>query len=201
MKDLLFVDFETTGLDPFVDEVVEISMLRKSHDEIVNGDFSIDDVHMIRVMPEHPERAFMIPPGMKMSAAHINGFSVERWREERYLHQLHTWEQAIHESIQYMYNTKWCGMNAQFDYFFYLSLNCRNRVISPKLGDYHLLDLLSIGHIMLANDQISKLSLDNMLEYFDFRRSSEIHTSIEDVYLSAALYQMLSKYTSIDIPF
>lgn len=190
MQDLVFVDFETTGLDAFEDEVVEMSIMRLSHEQLMNVDalehaFTMDDVQTYRMMPDNPERAFRVPLGMKCSAADINGFDVDKWQDESDRYPLYSWSQIMDLTAPLFKDAKWCGMNAQFDYFFFLNMCRLHKIFPPPLGDYHLCDISTFGHLFMLDDLIPSVSLNEMCKYFNLQRMNLIHTSQEDVYLTA----------------
>jgi DNA polymerase III epsilon subunit-like protein len=66
---LMFLDIETTGLDPEYNEPIDAGI-------VISGlDGTIHDTFFRRIMPEYPGR-------ISEGARKINGFSVERWRKE-----------------------------------------------------------------------------------------------------------------------
>lgn len=187
--DLCFVDLETTGLDPFVDEVVEVAVARTTHARLMGNDIDRIKIRSVRVMPLHPARAFLKPnsPGA-VSTAQINGFDIEQWR----ISGACTWIEAVDKISQYLTGCKWVGANAAFDYMFYRSLCSRHNVTPVRLGDYHLCDISSIAHPIYMAGRLPNLKMDSLAEHYGFSfRGSKIHTAVEDVRMAMHVYHGL----------
>lgn len=187
MLPLLFIDFETTGLDPFVDEIVQAAYIQLTHEDLMKGRFSLEEIQNIYVMPLNPQRAFMKSPGSNVSASDINGFDIKKWEKL----DSRRWIDATQSMHSVISTSRWTGMNPCFDYQFYTTL-CNRHHIRPSIpGTYHICDVTSMAYHLYINDSIADIRLNTIAEYYNLERKTKTHDAREDVYLTAQIYRRL----------
>jgi len=187
---IIFVDFETTGFDPFQDEVTEVSLLRIQHKFLYRERFRFaQDILRYLVMPQSPQRAF-IKGKNGICAADINGFDPEQWQRRGAL----DWPIIAETLAVKMKDCKWVGANAQFDYMFMLAQNQRRRCakFNPRLADYHLCDLSSMAWPLVTDGEIPNPKLSTLAEHFDLDiKQGDVHNSSVDVEIAVKVYKHL----------
>lgn len=185
MPPLMFVDFETTGLDPFVDETIQISYLQIEHEDVMKNRFEPDDIKTFYIMPLTPQRAFLKVNGV--CAADINGFNVEEWAKKDAFRWI--------DVNNFIYNTiresRWVGVNPCFDYRFYTQLCNRHHITAAAPRDYHLLDISSLAYHLYVSGRIENVKLDTIAKHFNLSRKGKHHKADEDVLLSAQVYRAI----------
>lgn len=182
-KPLLFIDFETTGLDPFNDEIVEVAYYRLSHEDVMKRRFSLPEVKQLLVLPINPNRAFMKTNGI--CAADINGFNIKEWEKNDAIR----WTEASQILSNAIKGSRWVGANPCFDYRFYTNLCNRHHIRPTNPGDYHLCDISSMAYTLHSADVIPNTKLDTILKHFDMERKYKKHSAVEDVYLTMHVYR------------
>lgn len=169
-RNLLFIDLETTGLDPTRHEIIEVGAL------LVNGKtLKVKKEYQTKVMPEHPETA-------DKKALKISGLSPTSWKRAKPL------VQVLRDLNKLAPEAMLVGHNISFDWAF-LEIAYRNFNI-PWTFDYHRLDLLSIAYIhALTDPKIKKLRLQALADYFNIKREKK-HRAMED---ARTIYKLFRK--------
>lgn len=131
---LAIVDIETTGLDPFHHEPIDLGAIYTDLEGNEIGRF------FIRVHPEHPERAEETSKG-------ITGFSAERWRSleavapETAVSRFIEFHNQLSAERRYIFT----AFNASFDRAFLDALLKRHQSSFLALYPYYTLDLPSMA--------------------------------------------------------
>lgn len=146
MRDLAFLDLETTGLDPTRHEIIEAAVVR------VDGRTlrELDSVS-VRIAPAHIERA-------DPEALQVNGFDPSTWGGGALEEALLAVEPLLEGA-----NVAGCSV-ARFDIPFLMAaydLLCWAR---PKLGK-HQLNIESLCWALLARGQVKSLSLGALCDF------------------------------------
>ena len=102
-KRLAFVDLETTGINPFTHEIIEIGCLVAKQND--NGEWVTVEEFEFKVKPEHIETA-------QPEALRINHYDESVWMFA------HTQEQALQTLSQKCDGCVMVGQNVSFDYAF-----------------------------------------------------------------------------------
>lgn len=152
---LLITDFETTGLNPEIHEIIEIGATLVDADtlEIIN---ELD----LKVRPEHIETA-------QPRALEINGYNEGWWQNAV---SLETAYHAYHVGTE---GAVFTAQNVMFDYGFYLAM--LKKVGQPSNLDYHRLDVASMAFPLFYP---TVLSLKNINQAMGIEPEVKIHRGI-----------------------
>jgi DNA polymerase III alpha subunit (gram-positive type) len=169
-KNLAFIDIETTGLDPEVQEIIEIGGV------IANSDFKVIDEFEIKVKPEN------------LAAAEPEALRINRFDPAQWLFAL-----SLPEAMKiFSEKTKDCIMvahNVTFDYSFLQKAFSKTGV--PNLMHYHRLDTISMAYAKLGkNGDAQKYSLGFLCNMFgiDYKNA---HTALPDARADFELFKKL----------
>ncbi len=172
-RPLVFIDLETTGVNPLRHEILEVGCL------VANGEtFKKIEEYNAKVKPIHIETAD--PEALK-----INGYSPERWGEAKEL------KEAIERLAKIAPGGIISGWNISFDWSF-LERAFANFRISHGF-DYHKLDVQSIAYSKLyGKGEVKKLGLRPVASYFGIKLA-EIHGAEEDIQMTYEIFKKLMK--------
>lgn len=165
---LLITDFETTGLDPLVHEIVDIGAILCDAESL-----DICAEFQCRVKPEHPELCSTI-------AAAVNGYNEKDWVNAVNLDEAFNGFRTIASQAVFT------AHNVCFDYGFYtaalrkLNLKCNM--------NYHRLDVGSMGFPLI---QPYLLSLDKIRLVLGINPEPAPHTGIQG---ARAEYEVLKRF-------
>ena len=171
MRDLAFLDLETTGLDPARHEILEIGVVR------VRGDSLAElDRLGLRVRPEHLETA-------DPAALALNGYSDAAWADAASL------SEALRRLALLLDGTYLAGHNVAFDRAFLDAAWARTGVARPNV-DHHLLDTASLAWPLLTAGVVDSLSLGKLGEQLGLEGGTP-HRALDDAERSLALARLL----------
>lgn len=175
-RDLIFVDIETTGLNPTLHEFLEIGAVRVDRKALVSK-----DTFEIKVKPLHLEQA-------DKESLDLTQYSDEKWQNAVSL------EEAITRFNDFSEDGILAGWNISFDWGF-LAKAFYTLKIEEKF-DYHRIDIMSLGYEIVTRDrsiEAGGLGLRKFAKYFsiDF---PEIHSALSDARLAFEVYKKLQKY-------
>ena len=170
-RDVVFIDLETTGLDPYAHEILEIGALRLNY----LLQFEVDRYSAL-VAPSHLETAS--PEALK-----ANRFNAEEWRSAvpldvalRHLARLITPDAIV------------VGHNTHFDWGFIREAH--RRVAYPMIQTKYLIDTASIGWPLVIEGEIEKPSLEALCALHGISNQGA-HRAMRDVERTAQLYARL----------
>lgn len=142
-RDLVFIDSETTGLDPDFNEAIEWAAIRVTRD-------GQETTFEARVKPQYPER-------FHPKAMEVNGYTKEAW------------ETTPPESAVAAGMAKICkdailvAHNVSFDESF-LRVFLKKHDLQPT-WHYHKLDTMVLAWPLVVAGEISGVSLSNLCEW------------------------------------
>ena len=163
-KPLVFVDVETTGLDPNIHEIIEIAILP------LEG-----PVWETKIKPEHIEKA-------SPKALEINGYRdhPEDWGSAPLFHEI------APEIATRLKNTMIAGQNTNFDMGFIQSLSKRHDI--PLKGvAYSWVDTVTLAYEHLVPLGIPDLKLQSICDFLGIPNEGQ-HTAAADVYRTREAY-------------
>lgn len=175
----LFIDVETTGLSPFLHEVIEIGLLLADN----NLEVTKEKVIKIFPTPDHP---------INDKSLKINGFyqRLEEW--DKYAV---TKNEAVNE-IMNLHKNKLnqkkytiISHNLYFDMGFLQSLFRRVNTDIKKLTVKRMFDTVSMAKSL----GFVSLTGDNLLKKFDIEPETEPHTALKGVYKTYKIYKNLMR--------
>lgn len=170
-RPLIFVDLETTGLDPRKHEIIQIGALVVSQ-----PDFEVVKKWEVKVKPEHLETA-------SAEALKMVNHDPKKWKEAVLI------KQALEEFNQLAKDGMLIGYNISFDWMF-LETNFVRHKIKPTF-DYHCLDIPSMIFLALYKDLPEKIRLGHITKHFGLSRKSETHDALEDAELTHQIFKRL----------
>lgn len=181
-RPLVFLDTETTGLDPHHHEIIEICMVKHSHEiaSTIECPERVSQVYEM-IMPEWPDR-------LDPKAAEVNGFTVAEWEGKGAI----GFHECANEIADYIEGCTLVGFNPWFDIRFIMSELSRVGHKAPHFN-YHALDLCSMAYPLKAMGLIEGVSAKRICEFFEIDYSAA-HRACNDVELSIECYRRLLGY-------
>jgi len=171
MRDLTFIDIETTGLEPDYHEIIEVAAVRLSPKTL-----GIVSQLEFKVRPEHPERC-------EPQAIQKNNYSTEDWKNALPLIEvLQKLTPVLHGSIL-------AGHNVFFDWSFLHEAYRRTQTVNPDV-DYHMVDTVSLAWPLVVAGVIEKPTLRMLCDGFSISNEGA-HTAGHDVRRTIEVYKHL----------
>lgn len=172
--DLMFLDVETSGIDPFKHELLEVAAVR------VSSDFAreIGIVNKLCRM-DHPEVA-------EKEALEVCGYDAARWAKESEHVRV-----ALCDYSVLLGKDRECvvvAMNPLFDMSFIR--NTADRIGLALVEPRYVLDLASIAWPLVVRGMIEKLSLQTLCTRYGVPNTGS-HRAMPDVRRTMAVYRKL----------
>jgi DNA polymerase-3 subunit epsilon len=173
-KKLIFLDTETTGLDPAEQEIIEICLMAEDGEVLFHS----------KIKPLHIETAHP-------KALEVNGYSDEAWADAP------TFAEVAEEIYKHL---KWCimaGHNVSFDAsFIKAEMKRANPELLKGLG-YHLVDTVTLAYEQLADCGLDRLSLGNVCKFIGVELV-DAHTAKADTEACRQVYHKLARANAWD---
>lgn len=177
-NNLLFLDLETTGLDPDRHEIVEIGAILARQTARPGKTASVEIIEEIeiKVKPEHIETA-------EPEALNVNGYNEAEWVFATDL------KQALESLTKKADKAVVVAQNTPFDVSF-LEHAFRKTDLKYPFG-HHSLDTVSLAYAKLSGEEgINKFTLWSLCEYFGIK-NEKAHTAMADVRATFEVYKKL----------
>ena len=181
---LVFIDLETTGLDPGVHEIIEIGgMVARQVPRVSvsagvkrGAELEIIEEFEFKIKPEHLELA-------EPEALRINGYNDAEWLFAPDLKKvLETISSKIKDAVM-------VAQNVTFDWSFLNQAFKKTGIKNPM--HYHKLDLISLAFAKLYdNERLQRFSLQALAEHFGIK-NERAHTALADVRATVEIYKKL----------
>lgn len=172
-RNLIFVDLETTGLDPEQHEIIEIACL------VVDGEtFVVKKQYEEKIKPIHLETA-------NPNSLQVNGYSDEEWREAKSLFDV------LKEVNQLTPGGILVGWNVSFDWGF-LERGFKYLGMLPQF-DYHRIDVMSIAYAKVySQKEIRELGMRKIAPHLGINlQERKPHRAAEDVQACFEIFKKL----------
>ena len=208
-RDEVFLDTETTGLNPMVNEVVEFAAIKRN----AQGQ-ELDRLHL-KIRAEYLES----PPAW---AEHLPGFVLEKWsaninkalevngctRDELTSSDRMSPTSAAALIVAFIRNCTVIGQNVGFDMNFIEQMVLRAGVTQkdrngndvPARLPYHKIDTVTLAYEHLRPRGLNRLSLSSdggICDFLDLPIEGA-HTAMGDVIMTMRVYDSLTKETDND---
>ena len=159
-QDLVFLDTETTGLDPTKHEVIEVAIIRCNPQTITPWWEWSTKIKPERIETAHPK------------ALAVNGYSEEAWADAP------TFKQVAGEIADRLRDGLAVGHNVSFDLAFLQAGfdRARWKVRLP----YHKIDTVTLAYTHLVPKGLKRLRLDAIRKFYGMSTTGA-HTAIVDV--------------------
>tara|TARA_R110000744_G_scaffold353146_1_gene459428 strand:+ start:2342 stop:3157 length:816 start_codon:yes stop_codon:yes gene_type:complete len=174
----LYIDIETTGLDPIEHEIIEIAIIEESH--------GIIERWSTKIKPRHIQKAH--PKALK-----VNGYSEEAWSRAPEM-------SAVIRMIVSKIDSKLrgpcviIGHNPNFDLsFIKITLAAHGKYI-PRLRS---IDTMTLAHEHLAPIGLKSLSMDSIRSFLNIS-SEGAHSALKDTEDVMKVYTLLCRATVLD---
>ncbi len=168
-KTLVFLDVETTGLDPTRHEIIEFACV-----------FPHEGRVSFKMHPEHIETA-------DPKALEVNGYSPERWSG----YQTLTQKQGAEVIAASLRDCVLAGYNVSFDLDFINATLARHDV-KVKL-DYHKVDVVALAYEHLMGLGLTSLSLKNVCHFLRVPPEPAQHEALNGALACRAVYRKLRR--------
>jgi DNA polymerase III subunit epsilon len=177
-QDLLFVDTETTGLDPTKHELLEVAAIRCSPDGK-----TIIKTYEAKLKPLHLETA-------EPKALQVNNYKPEEWTDEKC-----TKPELVVDALQQMAgNTVLVGQNVSFDEGFLSPLFTRLGM-KPPWG-YHKVDTVALAWPLFCYTEMPGLSLEKLCTFLGVTDMPK-HRALADAMACRDIYlKLMEKWAS-----
>lgn len=208
-RDEVFLDTETTGLDPMVNEVVEFAAIKRN----AQGE-ELDRLHL-KIRAEYLEA----PPAW---AEYLPSFSYSKWtantnkalevngcsREELTSTERMCSASAAALIVAFIRNCTVIGQNISFDMSFIEQMVLRAGVVQldrkgneiPARLPHHKIDTATLAYEHLRPRGLTKLSLsskDGICDFLDLPIEGA-HTAMGDALMTMKVYDTLISFDSIN---
>jgi DNA polymerase III alpha subunit (gram-positive type) len=173
-KKLAFVDIETTGVNPFKHEIIEIGcmMVRQNDD----GTYTALEEFEVKVKPEHIESA-------EISALRVNGYDESQWLFA------HSQKEALTLISQKCEGAVMVAQNASFDYSFLAVGFGKYDVPDPFF--YAKLDTIPLAYLRFKDDpDMDSFTLRKLCERFGIK-NDKAHTAMADIRATFEVFKRL----------
>lgn len=162
---LMFIDFETGGLDPMIHDITQAAYVLTDK----TGTIVLDE-YCDKVIPKRP-----VDP----KAAEINGYNAEKWAAEGVDLSV-----AMHRITRASRDAIFIAHNQSFDWSFFQAaqrryLDSRNRTQFPWNGSYHKMCTMTMGMPMVRAGLLENAKLQTFAAYFGID-PGEAHTALSD---------------------
>lgn len=172
-KRLAFVDLETTGINPFKHEIIEIGCLIAKQND--NNEWVVTEEFEFKVKPEHIETA-------ETEALRINRYDESAWMFA------HTQEEALKVLSQKCDGCVMVGQNVSFDYAFLAAKFGKYNIKDPFF--YAKLDTISLAYMRFRKDEtMTSFTLRELCERLGIK-NEKAHSALADI---RATYEIFKK--------
>lgn len=170
-RPIAVTDVETTGIDPAIQEIIEIGMVL-----IDQKTLEVLDTLNLKIKPEHLETA------SKESLA-VNGYNDLDWE------QAITLKQAMALYGEKTKDAIFCAHGVTFDWSFIFEA-FRKTGIQNQM-DYHRIDLFTLAWAKLKNAGLQKFNLSEIAKFLNLPEEPQPHRAINGATTAYEIYKKL----------
>jgi DNA polymerase-3 subunit epsilon len=180
LRPIVFLDLETTGLDPQRDSIIEVAAMR-----VDPTSFAIEGWF---------ETKIAVPAGVDVDprAAELNGFRSEDWPDAPEL------ADVLELLARFLEGCLIAGHNPAFDWAFLSAAFRRLGVRRPNVG-HHLLDTASLAWPLLRLGFVRSLALRDICEHYGISNRGEHHAMADVVRTYRVFLRLLHAPGNADV--
>ena len=167
-QEIIYLDTETTGLDPDYHEIISVCVIRKSDGRIYTWKANPD-------WPDHIDD----------KAITINGYTPQDWATAI------TQNEMAHELGMVLDGALIVGHNPKFDLSFIENLFWRHKV--PCKISHRAIDTITLAYVYLVPWGLKSLALDGIRTYLGWNKH-KTHTALEDTKDVKRLFEILTTW-------
>lgn len=160
----IYLDTETTGLDPATHEVIEVAVVREEVEYPYTQPGKITLMWSRKVAPQHIETA-------SPEALRVNGYTPEAWANAQ------PFSAIAGELVEHLKGGTLIGHNPKFDVGF-ITAELKRAGVEPKVS-HRTIDTTTVAFMAWGLDGKLKLSLDNLRKHLGLS-SEGAHTAQQD---------------------
>lgn len=160
----IYLDTETTGLDPTVNEVIEVAVVREEVAYPYTQPGTITLMWSRKVAPWHLETAS--PEALK-----VNGYTPEKWVNAQ------PFSVIAGELVEHLKDGTIIGHNPKFDTGF-IAAELKRAGIEARIP-HRTIDTTTVAYMAWGLDGKLKLSLDSLRDHLGLSRDGA-HTALQD---------------------
>jgi DNA polymerase III epsilon subunit-like protein len=174
---ICFTDTETTGLDPYDDEIIQIAAIKvMHHPEDPAKVVRLDNCTMeLKIKPTKP-----VPP----EVAKLNGYDPEVWEKEAV-----SLEEAMEKYEKFVMWTNFGGQNPAFDKAFIMQAFKKCGIDWPRMQGYRLIATEMLAWPLLLTGKIPNVKQETLVNYF--KLGKQTHDALDDVEQCVEIYTRL----------
>jgi DNA polymerase III alpha subunit (gram-positive type) len=170
-RNLVFIDLETTGLEPYTHEILELACLL-----VDSKTLEVKDKYLTKVRPSHIDTA-------DSEGLEVVGYTSEKWKDALSL------EETLIRFNELAKDAILVGWNIQFDWSM-IDAAFSSLKIEANF-DYHSIDVCSIAYTKLLKEEgLEKLSLGDVAKFLNIEVNGR-HSSIGDIMATFDVYKKL----------
>jgi DNA polymerase III epsilon subunit-like protein len=175
-----FIDTETTGLDIFKHEIIDIAFL-----QVLERDGTFKEITrgQARITPKNISTA--TPVALK-----INGYTKRKWKNSIPVSKFLPFVRTAIDTSDYI-----VGQNLIFDYRFINKSFDQENLYRPKYPKY--IDTKFMADQLVHDKKVKRSSLDFLCEHYKIPTIGRAHTAITDVLRTFELFKVLKNTTEI----
>ena len=176
-RPLVFIDVETTGLDPLKHEMLEVGAV------VAHPDVDVVDVFSAKIKPMRIESAHP-------RALEVNGYTEEAWADAKPLFEV------LPSFLAFVKGAVIGGHNVRFDAGF---VNAAVAQLGLDLRiDYHLVDTCTLAYEHLVPHGLKSMSLANVCKFIGIPPEDATHRALAGAQKSMDVYRALTRATDED---
>jgi DNA polymerase-3 subunit epsilon len=170
--ELIWIDVETTGLDPNKHEIIEMAAVRSWLDGTLAGAAMFSTrVHF----------SGHCTPG----AQAVNGYTPDEWLKAIAL------PDALSQLTHEMTGRRFAGQNPKFDEGFLRAAFARCDMPWPRMKSYHVLDLASLAWPLYLRGRVPGLGLDALCKGLGVEPEAKPHSALNGALKALEVYRTL----------
>lgn len=169
-KPIVIVDIETTGLEPALHEIIEISLIDAQGQTLLHT----------KIKPEHLDTA-------EPKALEINGYNEEAWADAV------AWDDVALKVKEELTDVVILGQNVSFDMGF-IKTALTKASVGTKGVSYHTVDTVTLAYEHLVPCGLRSVSLGAVCDFLGISNEGA-HTALADTQRTLAVYKVLNRAT------